>query len=96
MTLLKDPMASLSPPKIKRSLNLILSLRLSPLLIEEAIVLAMAAAFMMQHSPNSEIKKKIIAIGLAYALQEIDQVPIEPHDQRLDYLITEREIITFA
>lgn len=41
-------------------------------------------------------KKKIIAIGLAYALQEIDQVPIEPHDQRLDYLITEREIITFA
>ena len=41
-------------------------------------------------------RKKITAIGLAYALQEIDQVPIEPHDQKLDYLITEREIISFS
>ncbi|MFM8646849.1 MAG: 5-formyltetrahydrofolate cyclo-ligase [Methylocystis sp.] len=41
-------------------------------------------------------RKNITAIGLAYALQEIDQVPTEPHDQRLDYLITEREIISFS
>jgi 5-formyltetrahydrofolate cyclo-ligase len=34
-------------------------------------------------------KKKIIAVGLAYAAQEIDSVPAEPHDQALDYVLTE-------
>ncbi len=34
-------------------------------------------------------KKKIVAIGVAYASQEIDLVPAEPHDQALDYVLTE-------
>ncbi|HEV2000262.1 MAG TPA: 5-formyltetrahydrofolate cyclo-ligase [Xanthobacteraceae bacterium] len=34
-------------------------------------------------------KKKIVAIGVAYASQEIDLVPTEPHDQALDYVLTE-------
>jgi 5-formyltetrahydrofolate cyclo-ligase len=38
-------------------------------------------------------KKTVIAIGLAYACQEANEVPIEPHDQRLDYVMTERELI---
>ena len=38
-------------------------------------------------------RKKVIAIGVAYATQEADHVPTEPHDQRLDYLLTERELI---
>jgi 5-formyltetrahydrofolate cyclo-ligase len=38
-------------------------------------------------------RKKIIVVGLAYSCQEADQVPTEPHDQRLDYLMTERELI---
>lgn len=38
-------------------------------------------------------KKAIVAIGVAYACQEADHVPTEPHDQRLDYLMTERETI---
>ena len=33
------------------------------------------------------------AIGLAYALQESDAIPAEPHDQRLEFIITERETI---
>ena len=32
-------------------------------------------------------------IGLAYSFQEIDRVPVEPHDQKLDIIITEKEII---
>lgn len=32
--------------------------------------------------------KPIFTIGLAYAEQEVDQVPIEPTDQRLDAVIT--------
>jgi 5-formyltetrahydrofolate cyclo-ligase len=35
----------------------------------------------------------VTAIGLAYALQESDAIPAEPHDQRLDVIITERETI---
>ncbi len=38
-------------------------------------------------------KHPVTAIGLAYAVQEADAVPIEPHDQKLDYIITERETI---
>jgi 5-formyltetrahydrofolate cyclo-ligase len=34
-------------------------------------------------------KKKVVAVGVAYASQEIDLVPAEPHDQMLDYVLTE-------
>lgn len=37
----------------------------------------------------------IIAIGLAFATQEIHEVPAEPHDVALDFVLTEREIIDF-
>lgn len=40
-------------------------------------------------------RRRVIAVGVAYACQEADTVPTEPHDQRLDYLLTERELITF-
>ncbi len=39
--------------------------------------------------------KPVTAIGVAYSCQETDHVPIEPHDQRLDFLLTERETISF-
>jgi 5-formyltetrahydrofolate cyclo-ligase len=39
------------------------------------------------------IRKTIIAIGAAYSAQEISRVPISTHDQALDFIITEREII---
>lgn len=38
-------------------------------------------------------KKPVTAIGVAYSCQEADHVPTEPHDERLDYLMTEGEII---
>jgi 5-formyltetrahydrofolate cyclo-ligase len=37
--------------------------------------------------------KPIIAAGIAFAAQEIDQVPITPRDARLDLVLTEREVI---
>lgn len=30
-----------------------------------------------------------IAVGIAFAVQEVDAVPHEPHDRRLDFLLTE-------
>ena len=35
--------------------------------------------------------KKVTAIGVAYAGQEIDAVPHDTHDQPLDWIMTERE-----
>ncbi len=41
-------------------------------------------------------KKSVIAIGVAYSFQEVDHVPTEPHDQLLDYFLTERERIAIG
>ena len=38
-------------------------------------------------------EKTIVAIGVAYAVQEADAVPHEPHDEKLDYVVTEQEVI---
>ena len=40
-------------------------------------------------------KKKVIAVGIAYAAQEIPKVPATEHDARLDLVLTEREVIDF-
>jgi 5-formyltetrahydrofolate cyclo-ligase len=40
-------------------------------------------------------KKKVIAIGIAFAAQEISTVPATERDARLDLVLTEREAIDF-
>jgi len=42
---------------------------------------------------NLRAMKKITVIGLAFAVQEIDVVPRLPHDEQLDCVLTERELI---
>jgi 5-formyltetrahydrofolate cyclo-ligase len=37
-------------------------------------------------------RKKVVAIGVAYAAQEIDAVPYDGHDQRLDFVMTEKGV----
>jgi 5-formyltetrahydrofolate cyclo-ligase len=39
--------------------------------------------------------KPVTAIGIAYAAQEIDAVPITARDAHLDLVLTEREVIDF-
>ncbi len=38
-------------------------------------------------------RKPVVAMGIAYAVQEIAVVPAAPHDATLDLVLTEREII---
>ena len=38
-------------------------------------------------------RKAVIAVGLAYAAQEIASVPTTPRDARLDLVLTERDVI---
>ncbi|MEZ0172074.1 5-formyltetrahydrofolate cyclo-ligase [Microvirga sp. TS319] len=40
-----------------------------------------------------EAQHPVLTIGLAYAVQEIEQVPVEEHDRLLDVVITETELI---
>ena len=40
-------------------------------------------------------RKPIVAIGLAFAAQEVPAVPATPRDARLDLVLTEREVIDF-
>ena len=39
-------------------------------------------------------KKNFITIGLAYSEQETKTIPYESHDQRLDFIVTEKEILS--
>jgi 5-formyltetrahydrofolate cyclo-ligase len=40
-------------------------------------------------------RKPIVAIGLAFAAQEVPAIPATPRDARLDLVLTEREVIDF-
>lgn len=42
---------------------------------------------------NLRAAKRISVIGLAFAVQEIEVVPRLPHDEQLDCVLTERELI---
>ena len=37
--------------------------------------------------------KKMTVIGIAFAVQEIEIVPALPHDEQLDCVLTERELV---
>jgi 5-formyltetrahydrofolate cyclo-ligase len=41
-------------------------------------------------------KKKVVAVGIAFAVQEIEHVPATEYDARLDFMLTEREVIDFS
>jgi len=40
-------------------------------------------------------EKKVIAMGIAFAAQEITSVPATERDARLDFVLTDREVIDF-
>jgi 5-formyltetrahydrofolate cyclo-ligase len=37
--------------------------------------------------------KPVVAIGVAYAEQEMDEVPVADYDEPLDWILTERGVI---
>jgi 5-formyltetrahydrofolate cyclo-ligase len=39
--------------------------------------------------------RAVIAIGVAFAVQEIKAVPMQPHDVALDYVLTEKRVFDF-
>lgn len=45
---------------------------------------------------NLRATKPVFVLGLAYAGQEVDEIPMEPHDQPLDAILTETEFVSVA
>lgn len=41
-------------------------------------------------------RAKAVSIGIAYAGQEVERLPCESHDRRLDLIVTERGVRTFG
>ena len=39
--------------------------------------------------------KPVIAVGIAYAAQEVSEIPVTARDERLDLVLTELEVIDF-
>jgi 5-formyltetrahydrofolate cyclo-ligase len=42
-----------------------------------------------------EAGRRPFLVGLAFSVQEVDPIPVEPHDVRLDWLVTEAETFDF-
>jgi 5-formyltetrahydrofolate cyclo-ligase len=34
----------------------------------------------------------LLTVGIAFSFQQVDAVPVDPHDRALDMVVTEREI----
>ena len=45
-------------------------------------------------SKIKKIKKKVISIGIAYSFQKFNRIPVNKYDVKLDYILTERGIIS--
>jgi 5-formyltetrahydrofolate cyclo-ligase len=41
-------------------------------------------------------KKDILLVGAAYAEQQVEKIPADEHDRKLDAVVTEKGVVTFA
>ena len=47
--------------------------------------------FYDRYIKKNKKKKKILTIGLAYSFQKVREIPIDEHDTKLDFIITDKE-----
>ena len=45
---------------------------------------------------NLRASGRVFVLGLAYSVQETDEIPWEPHDERLDAILTEASYLEFG
>ena len=55
--------------------------------------LGYGGGFYDRYIKKIEKVKKVIKIGFAFSYQELKNVPINKHDKRLNFIITEKEIL---
>ena len=55
--------------------------------------LGYGGGFYDRYISSENQNEKIIKIGLGFSFQKIDKLPVNRHDKKLDYIITERNFI---
>jgi 5-formyltetrahydrofolate cyclo-ligase len=89
MTLERDAFGIPSPPASAEAMTP--SLVIAPLLAfdRRGGRLGQGAGHYDRTLANLRAAQPLFVLGLAYAGQEVDEIPMEPHDQRLDAILTE-------
>ena len=97
--LIKGPLGNLEPLKIQQSI--LPQILVVPMLSfdKELYRLGYGGGYYDKSIKilKNYFKKKqkfFITIGLAYSIQEEVKIPKENHDMRLDYIITEKEVLS--
>ena len=55
--------------------------------------LGYGGGFYDRYTEKIEKIKKVIKIGLAFSFQKISSIPINQYDKKLDFIVTEKEIL---
>jgi 5-formyltetrahydrofolate cyclo-ligase len=92
-SLVAGPYGTLMPPSTARSV--VPDILIVPLLAFDRAGhrLGYGAGYYDRTLAGLRAQRAILAVGLAYAAQEVDSVLPEAHDQTLDWVVTEREAI---
>jgi 5-formyltetrahydrofolate cyclo-ligase len=43
-----------------------------------------------------QLPREVLRVGLAFECQVVEELPVEPHDERMDWLVTEAGVRRFA
>ena len=97
--LIKGPFGTMEPPKTQKSI--LPQILVVPMLSfsKELYRLGYGGGYydksitiLKKHFKKE--RKFFITIGLAYSIQEEKKIPKEKHDMKLDYIITEKEVLS--
>ena len=79
---------------VKKRDNAISLLLLKDIFPQNAVDLDLMKKDGLIHNYFKKKEKPFITIGLAHSSQEIDFLPHESHDMRLDFIVTEKELLS--
>ena len=93
----KDPLAvnSYGIPEPISKKKIIPEVLLIPLVAYDSQLnrLGYGGGFYDRYISIAQHNKKVIKIGLAFSYQKINKLPVNKNDQKLDYIITEKNLI---
>ena len=80
-----------------KGLSVLPDMLLIPLLAfdDRGVRLGYGGGFYDRTLADLRLGKGVLAIGLAYGFQRVERLPAEPHDQRLDYILTPAGLSAF-
>ena len=95
LEMIEGAFGAMTPPETSPALTP--DLILSPLLAFDNLGFRLGYGGGFYDRSIEQIRKNqsLVTVGMAYSVQEVSDVPTETTDQKLDFLITEKEVIEF-